>query len=99
MCRKQRSKTRRVCVRFLQRAWRPQGIATTIYAGCSFCLYSVTTARVVMQKSHAHPDKDMVSMRILGHGTLVVGRDTGARGFPDRRTHGVATRPKPQPYV
>ena len=44
-------------------------------------------------------NKDMVSMRILGHGTLVVGRDAGARGFPDRRTHGVATRPKPQPYV
>ena len=44
-------------------------------------------------------DKDMVSMHILGHGTLIVGRDAGARGFPDRHTHGVATRPKPQPYV
>ena len=31
-------------------------------------------------------DKDIVSMRILGHGTLIVGRDAGAR-------------PKPQPYV
>jgi len=27
------------CIRFLQRAWRPQGIATTIYACCPFCMY------------------------------------------------------------
>jgi hypothetical protein len=32
--------TTRVRVGFLQRAWRPQGIATTIYACCSFCVYS-----------------------------------------------------------
>lgn len=30
-------------------------------------------------------------MRIRGHGTLVVGRDSGARDFPDRRTHDLAT--------
>ena len=54
--------------------------ARTIFAA------SMATARVVMQNSHAHPDKDMVSMRILGHGTLIVGRDAGAR-------------PKPQPNV
>ena len=37
-------------------------------------------------------DKDMASMRLRGQGTLVVVRDSGARDFPDRRTHGLATR-------
>ena len=33
-------------------------------------------------------------MLIRGHGTLVVGRDSGARDLPDRRMHGLATRPR-----
>src|SRR2546423_2243842 len=52
----------------LQRAWRPQGIATTIYVWCPLFVHIVTIFAVAREKSYLHPflSRKMTTCQIFG---------------------------------